>query len=67
MRLMWFNMICNEGLYTIDERFSQFGFVLFCIQEFLNESFETKNSFRVSHELFIHEYIQAFRWLQILS
>ena len=57
MRLMWFNMICNEGLYTINEYFSQFGFDLFRIKEFLNKSFENKNSFRVSLDLFIHEYI----------
>ena len=60
-------MIYNKGLYTINEGFSQFGFYLFRLQEFLNTSFETKNSFRVSHNIFIHGYIQAFRWLQTLS
>ena len=34
MILMGFNMFCNEVLYTINEGFSQFGFDLFCIQEF---------------------------------
>ena len=64
---MWFNMICNEGLYTINEGFPNLDLICFVFKNFLNKSFETKNSFDFSHKLYIHEYIQSFMWLQTLS